>query len=237
MKKQRCEESEKVREGQRREEKRRDEKRREEKRRKKMQVREKAEKSRITVFFPMICGSGGSKSRLAIAASAESSGQMGDEKLHAVVARSAFRSQNVLNTSAPEHFQELRCRKSARCCGAKHMSKQRRTKHTNVGALKEVELAKKCTRLWREAHFEVNMLKATHARTIFGRSDVVSPGRRKGICTFLSFLKVSKTCGFCSCFNDIGRPGTFEEDLQRCISRGRRSTRDMFIRDVRRSGR
>ena len=29
----------------------------------------------------------------------------------------------------------------------------------------------------------------------------------------------------------------FEEDLQRCISRGRRSTRDMFIRDVRRSGR
>ena len=88
-----------------------------------MQVREKAEKSQITVFFPMICGSGGSKSRLAIAASAESSGQMGDEKLYAVVARSAFRSQNVLNTSAPEHFQELRCRKNARCCGAKHMSK------------------------------------------------------------------------------------------------------------------
>ena len=35
---------------------------------------------------------------------------------------------------------------------------------------------------------------------------------------------------------DGGR-GTFEEDLQRRISRGRRSTRDMFIRDVRRSGR
>ena len=34
-----------------------------------------------------------------------------------------------------------------------------------------------------------------------------------------------------------GRRGTFEEDLQRCISRGRRSTKDMFIRDVRRSGR
>ena len=34
-----------------------------------------------------------------------------------------------------------------------------------------------------------------------------------------------------------GRCGTFEEDLQRCIFRGRRSTRDMFIRDVRRSGR
>ena len=34
-----------------------------------------------------------------------------------------------------------------------------------------------------------------------------------------------------------GRRGAFEEDLQRCIFRGRRSTRDMFIRDVRRSGR
>ena len=34
-----------------------------------------------------------------------------------------------------------------------------------------------------------------------------------------------------------GRRGTFEEDLQRCIFRGRRNTRDMFIRAVRRSGR
>ena len=31
--------------------------------------------------------------------------------------------------------------------------------------------------------------------------------------------------------------GTFEEDLQRCIFRGRRSARDMYIRDVRRWGR
>ena len=34
-----------------------------------------------------------------------------------------------------------------------------------------------------------------------------------------------------------GRCGTFVEDLQRCISRGRRSAKDMFIRAVRRSGR
>ena len=38
----------------------------------------------------MICGSGGSKSRLAKAAGAEPAGQMRDEKLHAVVARSKF---------------------------------------------------------------------------------------------------------------------------------------------------
>ena len=40
--------------------------------------------------FPAFCGSGGSKSRLAKAAGAETSGQMRHEKLHAVVARSTF---------------------------------------------------------------------------------------------------------------------------------------------------
>ena len=59
-------------------------------RREKMQVREKVGKSRNTVFFPVFCGSGGSKSRLAKAAGAETSGQMRNEKLHAVVARSTF---------------------------------------------------------------------------------------------------------------------------------------------------
>ena len=77
----------------------------------------------------MICGSGGSKSRLAKAAGAEPSSQMRDEKLHAVVARSTFRSQNVKNTRAPDHFWKLRCRKSARRCGAKHISKSKCTKH------------------------------------------------------------------------------------------------------------
>ena len=52
----------------------------------------------------MICGSGGTKSRLAKAAGAEPAGQMRDEQLHAGVARSTFPSQNVQNTAAPEHF-------------------------------------------------------------------------------------------------------------------------------------
>ena len=63
-------------------EKRRVEERRSEKRKsqkKEAQVREKVGKSRNTVF-PMICGSGGSKSRLAKAAGAEPSGQIRDEK-------------------------------------------------------------------------------------------------------------------------------------------------------------
>ena len=45
-----------------------------------------------------------SKSRLAKAAGAEPSGQMSDEKVHAVVARSTFRSQNVQSTPASDHF-------------------------------------------------------------------------------------------------------------------------------------
>ena len=86
--------------------------------RKKMQMREKVGKSRNTVF-PMICGSGGSKSRLAKAAGAEPAGHCTPswreahfevkmckthqvrttfgswdvEKVHAVVARSTFPSQ------------------------------------------------------------------------------------------------------------------------------------------------
>ena len=170
----------------------------------------------------MICGSGGSKSRLAKAAGAEPAGQMRDEKLHAVVARSTLRSknvqntrgfgpllevrmwkkctplwreahvqvkmyktphvratfggsdvekvhavvarstcpsQNVQNTTCSRHFWRFGCGKSARRCGAKHMSKSKCTKHHMFAPLLEVRMWKKCTPLWREAHFEVKMLK------------------------------------------------------------------------------
>ena len=94
------------------------------------------------------------------------------EKVHAVVARSTFSSQNVQNTPAPDHFWQLRYRKSARRCGAKHISKSKCTKHLSVGRLLEVEMSKKCTPLWREAHFQVKMLKTPGVRTTFGGSDV-----------------------------------------------------------------
>ena len=63
----------------------------------------------------MICGSGGSKSRLA-KAGAEPCGQMRNEKLHAAVARSTFVSQNV---KLMDHFWKIGCRKMARRCGTK----------------------------------------------------------------------------------------------------------------------
>ena len=117
---------------------------------------------------PMICGSGGSKSRLAKAAGAEPAGQMRDEKLHALVARSTFASEKAKSTSRSEHFWKLRCRKSARPCGAKQISKSKCTKQTMFGPLLEVEMSKKCTPLWREANFEAKMCKTHHARTTFG---------------------------------------------------------------------
>ena len=43
--------------------------------------------------------------------------------------------------------------------------------------------------------------------------------------------------GGCSISKNNGRHAAFEEELERWISRGRRSTREMSIRDVRRSGR
>ena len=51
------------------------------------------------------------------------------EKVHAVVARSTFPSQNVQNTRGSDHFWKLRCRKSARRCGVKHIWKSKCTKH------------------------------------------------------------------------------------------------------------
>ena len=65
---------------QRREEKKKEDQRRERVRRKKMQVREKGRKVAKHCVFPMIWGSGGSKSRLAKAAGAESSGRMRGKK-------------------------------------------------------------------------------------------------------------------------------------------------------------
>ena len=94
------------------------------------------------------------------------------EKVHAVVARSTFPSQNVQNTSASDHFWKLRCRKSARRCGAKHISKSKVLKTDGLGPLLEVEMSKKCTPLWREAHFQVKSVKNWRSRTTFGGSDV-----------------------------------------------------------------
>ena len=220
-----------------REEKRREEKKEDQKReslRRKIQVREKVGKSRNTVFFTMICGSGGPKSRLAKAAGAEPAGQMRDEKIYAVVARSTFPSQNVESTPGSDHFWKVRWWKSARRCGAKHMSKSECTKNTRFGPLlqnwddekvhavvaRSTFQSQKCQRLTGSEHFWTFRCRFTW--------------QAQGI---LQLVRWTKREGFCSISKNDGRRGTFEEDLARFIFRGKHSTRDTFIRDVSRSGR
>ena len=147
---------------QRREEKKKEDQRRENQKKEDPGARKGR---KVAGVFPMICGSVGSESRLAKAAGAEPAGQMRNDKLHAVVARSTFPSRNAQNTSFSDHFWKFTCRKSACWCGAKHVSKSKCTKHTS-GPLLEVEMSKRCTPLWRE-HFQVKMYKA-HLRTTFG---------------------------------------------------------------------
>ena len=137
-------------------EKRREEERRSERERvgrKKMQVREKVEKSRFTVFFQITEGRkvGSLKRRVrshlarwemkkctplwleAISKSKRTKHTIlgallrieMPKKVHAVVARSTYRSQNAQSTPFSDHFWKLRRGKSARRCGAKHILKSK----------------------------------------------------------------------------------------------------------------
>ena len=138
---------------QRGKEKKREDQRGERSRRKKMQVREKVGKSRFIAFFQWVVAR-----RLAKAAGAEPCDQMRNwklqtvgeahlevqklktppvrttfgscnvEKVDAVVARSAFSSLKCQKLTGLDHYWKLRCRKSARHCGAKHMSKSKVSK-------------------------------------------------------------------------------------------------------------
>ena len=151
---------------------RRKKSRRERVRRRKMQLREKVGKSRSTVFS-MICGSGGSKSRLAKAAGAEPC-SWPDERWKIArrcgakhICKSKCTKDLVLGA-----LLEVGMSKKCTACGAKHISKSKCTKHSRFGPFLEVEMSKKCTPLWREAHFEVKMYKTHNVRTTFGSWDV-----------------------------------------------------------------
>ena len=88
-------------------EKRRVEDRKSEKRKSKKKEDADARKGRKVskhCVFPMICGSGGLKSRLAKAAGVELSGQMRDEQLHAVVARSTIVLTQINSSSIRRHI-------------------------------------------------------------------------------------------------------------------------------------
>ena len=190
MEKQRWEESERRSQELRRAEKRKNEK-------KENAGARKDRKVALHYVFPMICGSGWSKSRLAKAAGAEPSGRMRDKKYKKCKPlwrkayfeanmyktrqlRSTFRSCDVekvravvaRSTFSSQNVQTTPTsdhfwKLSACCCGAKHIFKSKCTKHTIPGPLLEVLMWTKCTPLWREAHFQVKMYKAHHVQRSF----------------------------------------------------------------------
>ena len=207
---------------QRREEKQKEDQKRESLRRKKIQVREKVGKSRNTVFFQWFVAPEGRKvgslkrrvrSQLArwemksctpreahfqvkmykTHQLRSTSRSCDAEKVHTILAWSTCRSQKCKNLTGSGHFWKLTCRKSARRCGAKHISKSKCTSNTTFGPLLDVQMSKQCTPLWREAHFEDKRVNNWRVRSTFWRSDVVLRGRRKGLCTL---RKASKTWGF-----------------------------------------
>ena len=92
---------------------------------------------------------------------------------------------------------------------------------------------KNCTPLWRKAHLKCKSAKTAGFRALL---DVQMSFCVVGARDYAPCQKWDKTSGFCSRFKSVGRRGAFEEDLERCISRGTRGTRDMFMRDVRRPG-
>ena len=63
------------------------------------------------------------------------------EKAHAVVARGTFRSPKCKKLTVSDHFWKLRCRKSARRCGAKHISKSKCERHHMLGQVLDVQMS------------------------------------------------------------------------------------------------
>ena len=153
--------------------------RREKIRRKKMQMREKVGKSRNTVFFQWFVAPEGRKVGSLKRRVRSQLARWEMKNCTPLWRRSTFRSQNVQNTRGADHFWKLRCRKSARRCGAKHILKSKCAKHTILGPLLEVAMSKKCTPLWREAHFQVKTHKTHHVRTTFGGSDVEKVSKKR----------------------------------------------------------
>ena len=145
------------------EEKTWEDQRRDRERRKKMKAREKVGKSRFTVFFQWFVALEGRK--------------VGSLK------------QRVRSHLA--RWPDER-RKIARRCGAKHISKSKCTKHTNLGPLLEVEMLKKRTLLWREAHFPSQNVQSTPCSDRFWKLRCRKSARRCGA-KHISKSKVSKT--------------------------------------------
>ena len=114
--------------------------------------------------FPMFCASGGSKSGFAKAVGAEPSGEMRDQKLHAIVARTDLKitklklhAQNNFGSGGVEKVNALEARNTS---GSKNV------KNTSMW---ECFLMLKCP----TKNTPLKALKTLHVRTAFGNSSAV----------------------------------------------------------------
>ena len=78
-----------------------------------------------------------------------------DKQLHAVVARSTFRSQNVQSTIAEHcHHCQMHALRDT------HLQ-VKSVKNYRIRTTFELHMSKKCTPLWREAHLQVKSVLKT----------------------------------------------------------------------------
>ena len=126
---------------------RRKKSRRERVRRKKMQMREKVGKSRNIVFFQWFVAPEGRKV-----------GSL-KRRVRSHLARREIKNCTLLWRGAHFQVKMYKAHHGRTTFGAKHISKWKCTKHTMLKPLLEVATSKKCTPLWREAHFEVKMVQ------------------------------------------------------------------------------
>ena len=136
-------------------------------------MREKVGKSRNTVFFQWFVAPEGRKVGSLKRRVRSQLARGEDEKLHAVVARSTFPTQNVQNTPWSDHFWKLRCQKSARRCGAKQISKWKCTKtHQRRTTFGSWDVEKSARRCGAKHISKSKTYKAHHGQTTFGSWDV-----------------------------------------------------------------
>ena len=183
---------------QRREEKKKEDHKRESLRRKKIQVREKVGKSRNTVFFQWFVAPEGRK--------------VGSLKRRVRSLLCRWEMKNCMPVWCEAHF-EVKMYKTHHVrttFGSWDVEKLRAVVSRSTFPSQNVQNTPWSDHFWswdvEKAHtvvarstYRSQNLKTPGVRTLaFGRSDVVSRGRRTALCTL---SKVSKTWRFCSIFN------------------------------------
>ena len=184
--------------------------------------------------FPMICGSGGSKSRLAKGAGAGQLARWGMKNCPPLWREAHFQVKMYKAPQLRRAFWSWDVKKCTPLWREAHF--EVKVQRTDLfRALLEVEMSKKCTPLWREAHFEVKSVKNWPVQSTFGSWDVEKMHavavqstfrsqkwkKLTGSEHFLTFrcgfawqaqgivhlVKVSKTWGFCGISKNDGRRG------------------------------